>query len=602
MKVDLIMLIAGSFVAAMNPGGQGLLGYGISVYNPVCAYACGNVVSLYELGCSTAMHGGTGRYSNQKFTTSDDCYATDDNFLRSAAYCINTHCFDITLPDLEHYWANFLIGREPGKTAPKEPYSVALSHVDPPPQIVVVPYSVLNQTTLVAEQEYSDEYDHVSSSQHVEIKQSEFGVANRAAALSLANLALLVLYAGRNNILLFITNWSFSTFLLLHRWVAMICTIEACIHASIYLKEYVDFGAFATESKKTYWIWGALAVLSMSILLPTSFLPLRQKFYNIFVTFHFVFAFVALIGCYHHVYYRYMNHRGYETWTYIAFSFWAFDRLMRFVLIARNGVRKAKITNLDEDYVRVDIPDIAAQGHAYLYFPTLTWLVWENHPFSVFGTMMIRETERESSATASGEDTRTPSSDMEKAPAHASTTATSVDPGHSISPQTKSGSFKKGLTFFVRTSGKGFTATLRTKTMLPVLVEASYAATSLDEIRSIPNCILIAGGVGISAVVPVLRARNGRVRLFWGARSKSLVEAVETSLGTDILVPSVIGEIVVGRRLNLREILEREVVGDGEAAVVVCGPGSMADEVRAIVSVLGRKGRVVKLFDEAFSW
>lgn len=426
-------------------------------------------------------------------------------------------------------------------------------------------------------------------------------VANRMGVLSFANFALLVLYAGRNNILLSITDWSYSTFLLLHRWVAIICTLEACIHASIYLKAYIAFGTFAAESKKTYWIWGIVAVSLMSILLPTSSLPLRQKFYSLFLTSHFAFAFVALIGCYFHVYHRYMNQWGYETWVYIAFAFWAFDRLMRFARLARNGVRKAKVNIIDEDYIRVDIPNITGQGHAYLYFPTLTWLVWENHPFSVLGTMMADEIQKASSVATFSEDTSIPSGDIEKAPAPTSTTA-AVHSGGLTSPQTMSQSFKPGLTFFINTAGKGLTAALRKKKTLPVLVEASYAATSLDELRVVPNCILIAGGVGISAVVPVLRTRTGRVRLFWGVRNKSLAEAVTTSLGPDILIPNIIGEIAVGRRLDLRAILEREVVGDGETAVVVCGPNSMADEVRAIVSELGRKGRVVKLIDEAFSW
>lgn len=41
--------------------------------------------------------------------------------------------------------------------------------------------------------------------------------SNRTGALSLANVPLMVLYAGRNNILLWVTNWSQSTFLLMHR-------------------------------------------------------------------------------------------------------------------------------------------------------------------------------------------------------------------------------------------------------------------------------------------------------------------------------------------------------------------------------------------------
>ncbi|KAI1801067.1 putative rerric reductase like transmembrane component [Daldinia bambusicola] len=612
MRTNIIIHIIASLATAESLKGVGLIGYGISMYDPICAYACHDALSLYQLGCSTRMgHEKLGSPPSRGFMTSDTCYATDDNYLRSVAYCIGLRCSSTALSDLEHYWANFLIGNKPGQTLPKEPYSLTLAHIDPPPDIVASPEGILNQTTLVSEQGYSRAYARILSFQHAEITQSKFGeeekgeilryVANRMAVLSLSNFALLVLYAGRNNILLLVTGWSHSTFLLLHRWIAIICTLEACVHASIYLKAYLCFGEFATESKKAYWICGNVAVLSMSILLPASCLPLRQKFYNLFLTSHFAFAFAALVGCYFHIYHQFMNQQGYESWIYIAFAFWAFDRLMRFVRLLSNGVCKAEITILDEDYIRVEIPNATAQGHAYLYFPTIRWLVWENHPFSILGTIMVDRAQTVSSVATPSENGNLPSNDLEKSPAHASAT-TSISPNSLTLQQNVGLSFKPGLTFFVRTTGKGLTAALRKKTRLPVLLETSYAATSLDEFCVVPNRILIAGGVGISAVVPALRVRTGRVRLFWGVRSKPLVEAVNSSLGPDILTPSVVGEIAIGRRLNLPVILEREVVKDGETAVVVCGPNSMADEVRAIVSELGRKGRIVRLVDEAFSW
>lgn len=59
--------------------------------------------------------------------------------------------------------------------------------------------------------------------------------SNRVGMLSFGNLPLLILYAGRNNVLLWITNWSHSTFLLLHRWIGFICMLEAVIHSAVYL-------------------------------------------------------------------------------------------------------------------------------------------------------------------------------------------------------------------------------------------------------------------------------------------------------------------------------------------------------------------------------
>ncbi|KAI0379342.1 ferric reductase like transmembrane component-domain-containing protein [Hypomontagnella monticulosa] len=699
MKIILGILTAAPLVAAHTSTGYrgyGLVGYGIDMSKPTCAYACHDAMSEYQLDCSTVLdpndpnahHHGRRR----KFVTSEECYATNKNYLRSIAYCISTYCpADISISTLENYWAAFLIGRHPGQPAPNETFSVSLYNANPPPSKVVESKALLNTTTLVDMETYMANYLSNFVFEENEIKQSDFGlillitggalpiacsllrfipfprgltsrfnayiidpplfgrrhqepfhnlalvptrgqallityfivinivlscvgyqlvpdspyyqlradevltyIANREGVLAFANVALLVLYAGRNNILLYLTNWSYSTFILLHRWVAIICTLEACIHALIYVHGYRVENDYDEESKETYWIYGIVAILSMCVLLPTSILPLRQKIYNLFVTFHVVLALVALVACYHHIFYRFENQWGYETWIYIAFGFWGFDRLLRFGRLARNGVRKAYMTIVDENYIRVDIPGVVAQGHAYLYFPTLSWRVWENHPFSVMGAMIAQEPQKLPGLTMS-DDSNSPI-DLEKATGRVSTNG-------SFGSDTPTPTYKPGLTFFITTRGNGLTAKLHAKSRLPVLVEASYGASELEELRAVPNCIVIAGGVGITALASVLRTRGtGRVRLFWGVRSNALVEAVRASLGPDVLAPSIVGEIAIGRRLDLRGILYREAINDAETAVVVCGPVGMADEVREIVCELGRKGRAVRLVDEAFSW
>ncbi|KAI2607205.1 ferric reductase like transmembrane component-domain-containing protein [Hypoxylon fragiforme] len=674
------------------------------MYHPTCAFACHDALSSYQLNCSTSLNhtmtgGHLGDTSMPAFITSPDCYATDDNFLSSVAYCISTHCSHESVSDIEHYWNAFLVGRIPDQPIPKESYSTALQHAVPSPVTVADPTSLLNTTTLVSEYIYTAIYNSDSYFEQMETRQNDFGltvlitgvaipvacsllrfvpfpktwqsrfnayfidppmfghkhrepfrnlalvptrgqallisyfvlinvvlscvdyrlimpnlyygakkdqllvyIGNRQGVLSFANIPLLVLYAGRNNILLWITNWSHSTFLLLHRWIALICTVEACLHSAVYLQIYVALGQHSTESKLPYWIWGIVATLLLCILLPASILPLRQKLYNVFLASHFVFAFLALISCYFHIYYRYANQWGYETWLYIAFAMWGFDRVLRFARLARNGVRKAEITVIDEDYIRVDVPGIAASGNAYLYFPTLSWRVWENHPFSVMGTMMPQEQQKTSSAKPTSASSRIPSSEVEKAPAHASARA-SLDVDRSHDAPLTDPYFKPGLTFFLRTTTKGLTGILRGRSTLPVLVETSYTSSSLDEVRTVPNCVVIAGGVGITAVGPLLRSRTaGRLRLFWGVRSRPLVDAVRSALGAEALAPSIVGEIAIEKRLNLRAILHREVLENSETVVVVSGPVTMADEVRAIVCELGRKGRAVKLVDEAFGW
>lgn len=61
-------------------------------------------------------------------------------------------------------------------------------------------------------------------------------------------------------------------------------------------------------------------------------------------------------------------------------------------------------------------------------------------------------------------------------------------------------------------------------------------------------------------------------------------------------------EIVVGRRLAIREILENELVG--EVCVFVSGPEGLIDEARNVAGEIVRRGGKVRvrLVVESFSW
>lgn len=432
-------------------------------------------------------------------------------------------------------------------------------------------------------------------------------VANRLGVLSFANIATSVLFAGRNNILLWITDWSHSTFLLLHRWVAVICVLQACLHSAIYLQIYTaDAGYdYSSESEIPYWYWGIVATLTMALLVPMSVLPLRQKLYELFLAWHVILSLLALTGCYLHVYLRFDHQWGYEVWIYIAFAFWAFDRLMRVLRMAKNGVHEGHITKVDEDYIRLDVPGVFASGQVYLYFPSLTWRFWENHPFSVATGLLhqgsrIQEQQYQSAKLDSEQYTL----DLEKAPAQHSQPAL-----HEPSPAANR-DYEIGLTFLIR-ARSGLTALLRHQKQLPVLVESSYGQSMLSKhgfgcIASYPNLICIVGGVGITAVLPLLAEHVGNKKLYWGVRGPNLVNAVSQISGGDSIA-NMDAEIVEGRRLDLQAILESELslasnAGNG-TAVVVSGPPSMADEARRIVSKLATKTNdAIGFFEETYGW
>jgi len=142
---------------------------------------------------------------------------------------------------------------------------------------------------------------------------------------------------------------------------------------------------------------------------------------------------------------------------------------------------------------------------------------------------------------------------------------------------------------------------------LPVLVEGSYHATPSSQLSQCTTLLCIAGGVGVSAVLPLLHEHTSRGRLYWGMRTRSLLDEFEADIRS--LPASVQVDTSIGTRLDTGAILREELAcrtdDRGPVGVVVCGPPQMADAVRKEVTRLARSGalsRGIVLVDETFSW
>ncbi|KIW16144.1 hypothetical protein PV08_06195 [Exophiala spinifera] len=683
---------------------HGLIGYGIKMYYPNCCSSCRSVLSGAQLNCSETMdmEGMAGMdMGGSDFSTSSDCYATDDAFLQSMAVCISEKCpKDPSAKNLrdwqiEQWWQMNIPGTAAVQPDPKETYQEALAKVQTTPEDTIISGNPLNRTMLVSDDDYQPNWNANNAFEHGEILHERYGlvvflsgvvipvgfslfrflpfpahwtslfnavivdppaighrhkvpilwgltnmptrgqaffilylavinvllccvgyssrqpnawfpdnpgreiltyIANRCGVLSFANIPLLILYAGRNNVLLWLTNWSHETFLLLHRYIATIASLQAIIHSLIYLHIYVVDGEHSSESKLSYWYWGVIATIGMSILLPLSMLPLRRLFYEAFLLWHIAVAVLVVVGCYLHIYDRFAHQWGYEVWIYVAIAVWGFDRLLRLGRLARNGLRWANITIIDDDYLRVDIAGVGGDGHAYLYFPTLTWRVWENHPFSVASTVLSttqRTTPTQTSIDIEKNEGIT--SNVVATSAHSSDGDSNTEQAQQRQQQQQPG---LAMTFLLRGRG-GLTSLLRSSSRLPVLVESPYGQHSTFSEH--PTLICVAGGVGITTVLPLLRSHPGRSKLLWGVRTRSLVDALANEL------VSVEKEVFIGKRMNVRDELEKEVSFAGprqHPVVVVSGPDSLADDVRNAVCAIAKRGNKVsiRLVEESFSW
>lgn len=410
--------------------------------------------------------------------------------------------------------------------------------------------------------------------------------ANRTGHMAYALLPLMILFAGRNNLLLWVTNWSHSTYLLLHRWIARVFTLLAILHSIAELVAYKYKGLYPAEEKLEYWIWGAVATVAASTSIVLSGLYLRRWQYEIFLITHILLAIFILAGCWYHIVLYYGMKWGYQDWVIAASAAWFFDRAWRFLRVLKNGIRRAKVTDIGADIVRIDVKGVrwdATPGqHCYAYFPTLKPLrPWENHPFSILPSSMLHPSCALSSSSSS--------EDIEKHHDHSKPSLDWVQGQRTTA----------GLTFFVRKS-TGLTQALKSHHGLLTLLDGPYPNNPTEAVLRCDRVLLIGGGIGITGLLPWVKAHHN-VKLCWSLKNSSDALAQELDAITGGLRDK---DVRIGSRLEVAKLLEEEVqAGWEKIGVVVCGPGGLCDDARAAVVTAAKKGKsVFELEVDAYSW
>ncbi|KAG8627904.1 hypothetical protein KVT40_003777 [Elsinoe batatas] len=421
-------------------------------------------------------------------------------------------------------------------------------------------------------------------------------IANRTGVLAFALFPLTILFASRNNLLLALTSWSHATYLLLHRWMARMLTLQIILHSVLELVLYKHMGEYESEATSPYWQWGVVATVLAVGVCVLSTLWFRRASYEVFLVLHIVLAAFVLIGSWYHVELLFERKWGYQHWLYAAFAVWFFDRVVRVVRIVREGRKTARVTKVGDGVVRVDVEGVrwgfSPGQHVYAYFPGLRKrFPWECHPFSVVPVLAAREGNGEESDIESTA-TPTDTGDVEKAP-RMSVTAARASKKEVV-----------GIRLYCR-KHKGLTASLAAGS-LTALLEGPYHNQNLSLPGGVMDCdrlLLFAGGIGITGLAGFVIA-HPRTKLYWSARQESmpLVEDVKSSgvlsgLGKDGLVLRTGGE-----RWDFGTILAEEIGNGVRFGVVVCGPPSFCDDMRDAVARIGRQGKDVRLAVEAFSW
>lgn len=316
--------------------------------------------------------------------------------------------------------------------------------------------------------------------------------ADRVGVLAYALTPLSVLLANRESLLSVLTGIPYQSFNFLHRWLGYIIVVQSSVHTIgwciIEIRLYQPQPDVADKwIRQLYMIWGVVAMGLLLLLYILSLPPvIRLTGYEFFRKSHYVLAMVYIGACIGH-------------WEQLhcfltpAILLWFIDRAARgirtyllhynFVDGAKRGFVAAHAgisifpDPVDGDIVRLDFehPHEAwsVGQHFYLCFSESS--IWQSHPFT---------------------------------PLNAPTTVNGRTQ-HSYIFRAKRGETKKVAEIAARKLAAAGSSVDKPTT--PVILTGPYGDPIMRNITHDVNILCIAGGTGITYVLPVLLSLNAEV-------------------------------------------------------------------------------------------
>lgn len=176
-----LALIVSACLLKSSPGltrrpEYGVIGYGIDFWQPVCAFACRTTIAFMAVHCNQTIGYGNELENHEDASSpTPECFATNDPFLQTLAWCISTHCDNIAIPRLERYWMLKVPGEWTHQPSPKWSYKESLNSITKLPMSDVSMGEPLSEASLVKEEEYISNFNAMSSWASVEVTHETYG-------------------------------------------------------------------------------------------------------------------------------------------------------------------------------------------------------------------------------------------------------------------------------------------------------------------------------------------------------------------------------------------------------------------------------------------
>lgn len=224
-------------------------------------------------------------------------------------------------------------------------------------------------------------------------------IGNRTGYMAEMALVFIWVFAGRNNIFLWATNFSFRSFNIFHRQTAIAATVMIVVHTGTYVKFEVKYKEKMAELiTETYIYMGVIAALAMFIMCLTAHPWVRRKSYEFFLLTHIAMGILVIYGVWYHVEKPDLQKRIFP-----LVAIWGLERTLRLVRlvycnlhvrfgkhIVRNETTVEYIA--DSNLLRIEMTPGAAgakfpfrtgPGQYYYLYQPAALCGWESHPFTL---------------------------------------------------------------------------------------------------------------------------------------------------------------------------------------------------------------------------
>lgn len=221
-------------------------------------------------------------------------------------------------------------------------------------------------------------------------------VGYRTGFISIAQLPLIFLLAGKNNIIGLLTGSSYERLNWLHRWVARTLWLTATIHMCFWFRSWARYDYIVTKlltDKPTQTGFSTWCILTFTVI--TSMYPVRRMSYELFVVSHLLTMAGFLAAIWFHA------PNEVKVWVWIPIGLLVFDRVCRFLSMAYTNLtllhpnskgsgragwaNAATFTALPGNVTKVTVPDPVFSWkpgqHAFISCHSI--LPFQSHPFSI---------------------------------------------------------------------------------------------------------------------------------------------------------------------------------------------------------------------------